>query len=385
MGPASAPAPPSGPSPPPAAADTPSRPTTPGTGTTPSSSPWTRPDCAPWWPAHPAWATPRGASASPACGQPRPSWSPGCGWTAPWHPTARASSAPAATARWTTSASWNAGRRRPPTGPPAQAVPWWNCTPTPCRTTPTATPASSGSSRNCTASTPRPGPAASSTPATNGGPTARSSRWAATITGPASPLRTPASSSPATSSGPTCPSRSWSAPPPPASSPPTACCSAGGCADTPCGPSPTRAARPCCEQQPGSADRGHRDLAQGLLPPDGPGPTPVTGHVAIAPKGAPGTGVAPVWHRWRSSPEQPGADGGLIGAGATAAAAVALTLLRRTGSCCPRARSPAVLWSRRVRRMRNGLHSGRGHLYVPSGIHRYSQNGAVQRWATPGS
>ncbi|WDV34574.1 FAD-dependent oxidoreductase [Streptomyces sp. AD16] len=54
-----------------------------------------------------------------------------CGWTAPSTPAAPASSAPAVTGRWTTSACWSAGRARRGAGRPAPAAPWWSSTRTP--------------------------------------------------------------------------------------------------------------------------------------------------------------------------------------------------------------------------------------------------------------
>lgn len=54
-----------------------------------------------------------------------------CGWTAPSTRAVPASSAPAGTGRWTTSACWSAGRARRRAGRPAPAARWWNSTRTP--------------------------------------------------------------------------------------------------------------------------------------------------------------------------------------------------------------------------------------------------------------
>ncbi len=72
--------------------------------TRPWSSPWTPPACAASSRPPSSWATRPGAPTSQRCAPRRPSWSPGSGWTARSPPTGPASSAPAATTDWTTSA-----------------------------------------------------------------------------------------------------------------------------------------------------------------------------------------------------------------------------------------------------------------------------------------
>lgn len=68
-------------------------------------------------PRHPAWAPTPGETASPPCAPRRRSSSRGSGSTGRSTPTGPGSSAPAATADWTTSASWSGTRARPPAGP----------------------------------------------------------------------------------------------------------------------------------------------------------------------------------------------------------------------------------------------------------------------------
>ncbi len=155
-------------------------------------------------PPRPDWAPRAGARASPPCAPPRRSSSPGSGSTGRSTPPAPASSAPAATTDWTTSASWNGTRARPPAGPPAPAARWWNCTPTPSPPGSRGKPSRTGSPRACAGSTRRRRGRGSSTPGTSGTPTARSSRSAATSAAPPSGPRTRGSSSPATRSAATC-------------------------------------------------------------------------------------------------------------------------------------------------------------------------------------
>ncbi len=95
-------------------------------------------------------------------------------------------------------------RARPPAGPGRPAAPWSSSTPT-RRTRRRARPRWGGSwSSSSTACTRRRRARGSSTGATSGGRTARSSPSAATRTGPPSRPRTPPSPSPATWSAPTC-------------------------------------------------------------------------------------------------------------------------------------------------------------------------------------
>lgn len=100
-------------------------------------------------------------------------------------------SAPAATGRWTTSASWNAGRAKPCAGRGSPADRSWNFTPTrPCRR-PTPRRSRAPSWPNSTASTPKHAQPGSSTSADCGAPTARCSPSVPPPTAPRSTRRTP--------------------------------------------------------------------------------------------------------------------------------------------------------------------------------------------------
>lgn len=138
----------------------------------------------------PAWAPPTGATASPLCAPHRRSSSPGCGWTARSAPTGPGSSAPAATAGWTTSAFWTGTRARPPAGPRGPGARSWNCTPTPSIPRPsrrTCRTCSSTGSARCTRRRAR---RASWTPGTSGVRTARSSASVPTTGAPLCALPT---------------------------------------------------------------------------------------------------------------------------------------------------------------------------------------------------